>query len=114
MHIVLMLAGGVLGGVVSWNKGRNVFLWTILCGVMPLFVLLLVALPRIPREGVWRPCPFCLKIIPWQAHVCAYCQRDVPPPRAVNCRYCNTTIWAGQDVCPRCGQPAPWSDTPKP
>lgn len=107
MHLVIMILGGLLGGITAYYKGRNIFFWTVVCG-FPLSLLILLALPRLPREGQWRPCPFCLRIIPWQAQVCAQCRRDVPPPHNASCKYCNSTVWAGQDRCPRCGNPAPW------
>ena len=110
MYLAIMLIGGILGGLIAHHKGRNVLLWTLLCG-MPLMLLILLALPRIPRQGLLRPCPFCLRIVPWQAKVCAYCRRDLPPPRSAECKYCNATVWAGQERCPRCGNPSPWSES---
>lgn len=107
MYLAIMIIGGILGGVIAYNKGRTLLLWTVLCGVMPLLLLILLALPRLPQQGVWRPCPFCLRIIPWQAGVCAHCRREVPPPRSAVCRYCNATVWAGQNRCPKCGNPSP-------
>lgn len=110
MYLAIMIVGGLLGGLLAWNKGRNLFVWTLCCGVMPLTLLILLALPRLPLEGVWRPCPFCLRIIPWQASVCSACRREVPPPRSAPCKYCNTTVWAGQKRCSKCNNPAPWTE----
>lgn len=108
MVLAIMLVGGILGGLLAYNKGRTLLFWTVLCGVMPLCLLILLALPRLPQTGVWRPCPFCLRIIPWQARVCHACRREVPPPVTAQCTFCGGTVWAGQDVCPKCGNPAPW------
>lgn len=115
MYLAVMIVGGLLGGLVAHNKSRNLFFWTVCCGVMPLLLLILLALPRLSREGVWRPCPFCLRVIPWEAKVCAACRREVPPPRTEACAYCGATVWAGQDHCPKCGNSAPWKeDNPNP
>lgn len=110
MYLAVMIVGGLLGGILSLHKGRNPFLWTVLCGIVPLVLLILLALPRLPRQGVWRPCPFCLRIIPWQAGVCSYCRREVPPPHWERCRYCQNIVWAGQQRCAACGNPAPWEE----
>ena len=107
MYLAAMILGGILGGVVAYNKGRAVFFWTVACGLLPLMLLILSALPRLPQQGVWRPCPFC---IPWQAGVCSHCRRDVPPPRSTLCRYCGDAVWAGQERCSRCGNPSPWKE----
>lgn len=109
MHLVVMIVGGILGGVAAHNKGRSLLFWTLACGILPLLLLVLLALPRLPQEGVWRPCPFCLRIIPWQARACSFCRRDVPAPRCAPCDYCNAVVWAGQSRCSRCGNPAPWT-----
>lgn len=111
MVLAIMILGGLLGGLLAYNKGRTLLFWTLLCGIMPLCLLILLVLPRQPQEGVWRPCPFCLHIMPWQAHVCSACRREVPRPVSAQCKFCNATVWAGQDVCPKCGNPSPWKDS---
>ncbi len=100
-----MLIGGFLGGIVAQNKGRNIFFWTLLCGIMPLTLLILLALPKLAQLGISRPCPFCLRIIPWDASVCAYCQERVPRPQTCPCAFCGNTIWTGQSHCSSCGKP---------
>lgn len=109
MVLAIMIIGGIVGGLLAYNKGRNLFFWTVLCGIMPLCLLILLVLPRIAQQNVWRPCPFCLRIIPWQAKVCHACRREVPPPHWVECKFCSGTIWAGQNTCSKCGNPAPWN-----
>ncbi len=104
MYLAIMAIGGIVGGLVASNKGRMVFVWTVACGLMPLALLILLALPRLPKVGVWRPCPLCLRIIPWQATVCAACLRNVPPPHAETCPFCTTLIWAGEGTCSKCGR----------
>ncbi|MEG2172047.1 MAG: zinc ribbon domain-containing protein [Desulfovibrionaceae bacterium] len=110
MVLAIMLIGGIIGGLLAYNKGRMLLFWTLVCGLMPLCLLILLVLPRLPQPGVWRPCPFCLRIIPWQAQVCHVCRREVPPPLSVPCKFCGTTVWAGQKVCSKCGNPAPWKE----
>ncbi len=104
MLLAAMLVGAILGGIIANNKGRNVFLWAVLCGVMPLILFVLFALPRQPQAGVWRPCPFCLSIVPWKATVCARCKNTLPIAQVHPCAYCGGPIWSGQDACARCGR----------
>ena len=105
MHFaVLMIVGGLVGGLVSGNKGRNILGWTIACGVMPLLVVVLFALPALPQPGVSRVCPHCLRIIPWQASMCAYCRQPVGEPVGAPCAYCGSTVWDHERACPKCGK----------
>ena len=108
MHFaVLMIVGGLVGGLVSGNKGRNVLGWTIACGLMPLLVLVLFALPVLPKPGVSRVCPHCLRIIPWQASMCAYCRQAVTEPVSRPCAYCGNAVWDHEQLCSKCGKPCP-------
>ncbi len=102
--LVMMLVGGILGGIVAQNKGRNLFFWTLLCGLMPLCILILFALPKLAQWGVTRPCPFCVRIIPWKAQICGYCGQHVPRPQERPCAYCGSHLWIGENVCPQCGK----------
>ncbi len=110
MYRAAMLIGAILGGIIAHNKGRNILFWTVACGLLPLLLLVLLALPRRPKHGEWRPCPFCMAVVPWTATVCAYCRREMPPPHSAPCKYCGAEVWAGHDTCPQCGNPAPWRD----
>ncbi len=104
--LIIMLVGGVLGGVISQNKGRNVFFWTIFCGLIPLTLLILLALPKLAQVGLSRPCPFCLRIIPWHASICSYCQAKVPTPHTHPCPFCGGALWVGESHCSTCGKAA--------
>ncbi len=102
--VIAMLVGGIMGGIVAQNKGRNLFFWTLLCGVMPLCLLILFALPKLAQQGVTRPCPFCLRIIPWQAKICGYCGQKVPRAQVHSCEFCGQNLWQGENPCPHCGK----------
>ncbi len=104
--LVIMLVGGILGGIVASNKGRYIFLWTLLCGIMPLCLLILFALPKLAQPGISRACPFCMRIIPWKANICGYCTQRVPAPHSSTCQYCGETLWQGEKTCPTCGHEA--------
>ncbi len=104
MILAAMIIGAILGGLVASNKGRNIFVWAVLCGIMPLALFILFAIPRQPQIGVWRPCPFCLTVVPWSATVCASCKNSLPRAHVHPCAYCAAPIWAGQNVCTSCGQ----------
>ncbi len=105
MYIVIaMLLGGILGGLVSHNKGRNIFFWTLLCGIMPLCLLILLVLPTLAQQGISRSCPFCMRIIPWQASICSFCRQRVPAPQRELCAFCGSEYEQGKNSCPHCGK----------
>lgn len=106
MHFaVLMIIGGLVGGLVAGNKGRNVLGWTLACGILPLLLPVLFALSVLPRPGISRICPHCLRVIPLPAAVCAYCRRDVPPPDETFCTGCGKRLSDQEKFCPDCGLP---------
>lgn len=41
MIFVIMIAAALIGGFVAQSKGKNVFLWFILCGFFPLALIFL-------------------------------------------------------------------------
>ncbi len=101
---IIMLLSGILGGIVAQNKGRNLFLWTLLCGIMPLCVLILLALPTLPQYGVTRLCPHCLRIIAWQAKLCGYCGQRVFIPHKDECAFCGSDMTTDEQTCSSCGR----------
>ncbi len=100
-----MIVGGLVGGLVAGNKGRNVLFWTLACGVIPLVLLVLFALPSLPRPGISRSCPHCLRIIPVQADTCAYCRRSVSPQEGATCSACGRPFASDDRFCSHCGAP---------
>jgi len=41
IFIVVALVAGLIGGFMASSKGKNVFLWFILCGIFPLAIVIL-------------------------------------------------------------------------
>lgn len=104
---VIMIVGGLLGGLIADNKGRNVLGWTLVCGIVPLLILVLCVLPALPKAGISRACPHCLRIIPLQADTCAWCRRQVDPPTESICPGCGRILPPHESFCSTCGAPKP-------
>lgn len=56
MVVVVVTIFGSLGGIVASNKGRSVALWSVLCGILPPLLILLLCLRRLdegksPRQA---------------------------------------------------------------
>ncbi len=71
---VLVVVFGVAGGVLAYNRGRNLPCWCVLCALCPL--LLVVIYFRKPlREvpGVFKRCNSCRDFIRWRDATCRRC-----------------------------------------
>lgn len=78
---------------VAAAKNRNRFVWFVLGLFFSLAGLIVLAiLPKLPSRderdarrfgasATLRECPSCLQLIPREAKVCSFCQRDVRPVR---------------------------------
>lgn len=56
IFIVIALVAGLIGGFMASAKGKNVFLWFILCGLFPIAIVFLAFMkseiaPRSNTEG---------------------------------------------------------------
>lgn len=108
--LAILVISGTLGALLAYRQGRNIFLWGILCGIIPFLLIALFALPRKPELTKERPCPYCLSMIRWKAQSCKFCKSKVPPAGYTSCNYCDKLVWAGMEKCPSCSKPAPWND----
>jgi RNA polymerase subunit RPABC4/transcription elongation factor Spt4 len=90
----------VIGGYVAYRKGRNMFLWGLACGIMPLAVIVVLILPPVLKKGQTKRCPHCSRIIPASDTVCRYCKKELPI-ELVQCKECGSFV-PEQDYCAQC------------
>lgn len=87
--LVVAIIAAVCGGIVAGNKNRNVAGWAVLCFLIPLCLLIILFLSKLPAsqgmEEATLPtqddskiCPFCAETIKRAAVVCKHCGRDLP------------------------------------
>lgn len=75
VFLVIVIAG-MSGGFMAADRGRRVFIWCLICALLPPFLLLLYyAKPLREVEGFFRKCVKCGELIKWRATVCKYCMR---------------------------------------
>jgi hypothetical protein len=70
---IITLVFGVTASVIAETKGRNTFGWFLVGLMIGPFALLVIALPKIPRDGRFVKCPTCFEIIHAHAERCRFC-----------------------------------------
>ncbi len=75
--IFLLLLFGLpaaLGVKLARSRGKNPFIWGIISGVFPFFLLVLhFHRPDKEITGHFRKCPLCNRTFPWKDSACKYC-----------------------------------------
>jgi hypothetical protein len=67
------------GGWLAANRARSVIGWALLCGLFPVFLLVIYFhKPLREVEGKFRLCPNCREFIKWREPACKYCQTPLP------------------------------------
>ncbi len=102
MYRILLLraVAGVIGGYVAHRKGRNMLIWGLACGIMPLVIIVVLILPPVLARGQTKRCPNCSRIVPAGDTVCRYCKRELPI-ELVQCRECGSYV-PMRDYCSHC------------
>ncbi len=78
--ILIMMVPAVIGGVLAANRARSVLLWSVLCALFPVFLMVIYfnkPLKEVP--GKFRKCPACGEYLKWRDDVCKYCQAPLRP-----------------------------------
>ena len=72
---LIVIAAGVVGGVMAANRGRKVVGWCLLCALFPpLLLYIFFARPLCEVEGKFRKCSNCGELFKWDEPVCSYCR----------------------------------------
>jgi len=83
MIFLLLLFGlpAALGFKLARSRGKNPFLWGMLSGVFPFFLVVLhFHRPDNEIHGHFRMCSQCGRTFPWKAAACKYCGTPVESP----------------------------------
>jgi RNA polymerase subunit RPABC4/transcription elongation factor Spt4 len=100
--LLFQIAAGLLGGYIARSKGRNPFLWGLLCFILPLLVLAILVLPARETRGLTKRCPNCSGIVSRNETVCPHCKKELPID-LVRCEKCGSFV-PETEICPQCRQ----------
>ena len=71
---LVMIVPALAGGWIARGRGLNWFFWGILCGLFPVFLLMVwFTKPKKEVEGFFRLCKECGEWIKWKEVPCRYC-----------------------------------------
>ncbi len=77
--LVVFLIPVIAGGILAANRARNILGWGILCGIFPIFLMVLYfKKPLREVEGRFRLCPKCGEFYKWREPSCKYCDNPLP------------------------------------
>jgi hypothetical protein len=100
--VLFQVLVGILGAVVAAKKGRNPFVWGLVCFIFPLVIVVLGFLPPVLKTGRTRLCPYCSKMLQESATECKYCGKEMPI-NMVQCKECGSFV-PEKDYCMQCNR----------
>jgi hypothetical protein len=100
--VVLQVLVGILGSIIAAKKGRNPFLWGLVCFIFPLLILVVGILPPLIKTGKTKPCPYCRKVLQESDTECRYCGKEMPI-NLVECRECGSFV-PEKEYCMKCNR----------
>jgi hypothetical protein len=80
VYVLICLWFGLAGAVVARIKGSSMFLWFLICAILPGFGLLALVLYRSDREELRRQCPGCGKVVMIHDALCTRCGTELEFP----------------------------------
>jgi hypothetical protein len=75
LYVALIVSvPAVIGGRLAYGRGINWLLWGVLCGLFPVFLLVVwFTKPKKEVTGFFRRCGVCGEWIKWREEPCHYC-----------------------------------------
>lgn len=71
----VVTVASIVGGFMAADRGRKVFIWCLLCALLPpLLLVLFFSRPLCEVEGMYRKCAECGQLIKWRERVCKHCK----------------------------------------
>jgi hypothetical protein len=86
MIFLLLLFGlpAAIGFKLAFSRGKNPFIWGILSGIFPFFLVVLhFHKPTHEIRGYFRKCSNCKSTFPWKDTSCKYCGTAVSDSESI-------------------------------
>ena len=83
VYLLICLWFGIAGAVVARIKGTSMFLWFVICAVLPVIGLVALVLYRNERDEPRRACPGCGKVVKAYDAKCMRCGAELEYPDSV-------------------------------
>ncbi|OGW32821.1 MAG: hypothetical protein A2X59_10470 [Nitrospirae bacterium GWC2_42_7] len=100
--LIIQIIAGIAGSIIAAKKGRNYFLWFLLCFIFPVSVLVILLFPPVVAKGRTKRCPFCSRVIHENAPVCKYCKKELPID-LIQCHRCGSFV-PEKEYCMNCNK----------
>ncbi len=101
--IIINLLAAAVAAYVANKKGRDWISWTLGTLIFPFALMMLIAMPDLPKPGITRRCPKCGGLMGTEQAHCPSCGSD-SPIEMVECPTCGKFVTSGTR-CPECQGP---------
>lgn len=98
--LIISLIAGAVAALIADRKGRDWLTWCVASILFPFALLVLFALPALPKPGVTKRCGRCGSVMGEREANCPSCGTE-SPIEMVECPKCGTFVPPG-DKCPSC------------
>jgi len=100
--VLFQVLCGILGSIIASKKGRNPFLWGLVCFIVPPLILLVGMLPPLIKKGKTKQCPYCGKVLKEADTDCGHCGKEMPI-NLVECKECGSYV-PEKEYCMNCNR----------
>ena len=76
-YLIIAVTAGICGGFIARSKGYSQLLWSLLCLVIPLLVVVILVMPARVLEGEIKKCPRCGTVAREKESHCSNCGKPL-------------------------------------
>jgi hypothetical protein len=76
-YLIIAVAAGITGGIIARSKGYNQLVWSLMCTVIPLLVVVILFMPARVLEGKIKKCPECGTVSREGETLCSNCGKQI-------------------------------------
>ena len=76
-YLIIAVIAGLTGGIIARSKGYHQLVWSLICTVIPLLVLVILFMPNRVYEGEIIKCPHCGEVLGEGEIRCPRCGKKI-------------------------------------